>query len=237
LRSFLGLCNVYRRFVPRFAAIAATLTTLLGKGTPATLPPLTTTQIEAFNNLRTRLLSPPILALPRSEAKFDLWLDTDASDGQLGCCLLQGPALPLGYWSRTLNPAERNYSTTEKGCLAIVWAVAHLRPYLEGKRFTLRTDPHALRWVMNLADAQGRLARWRLRMAESDFQVEYSPGATHHAADALSRLPHQPPEHDEIDLDIPVLSVEAQALEQNTTSPIAELLTISVPCLFERQGL
>jgi hypothetical protein len=59
LRSFLGLGNVYRRFVPRFAAIAAPPTTLLGKGTPATLPPLKTTQIEAFNNLRSRLLSPP----------------------------------------------------------------------------------------------------------------------------------------------------------------------------------
>jgi hypothetical protein len=134
LRSFLGLCNFYRRFVPRFAAIAAPLTTLLGKGTPATLPPLTTTQIESFNNLRTRHLSPPILALPRIEAKLNLWLVTDASDGQLGCFLFQGqpegPALPLGYWCRTLNPAEHNYSTTEKECLAIVWAVTHLRPYL-----------------------------------------------------------------------------------------------------------
>jgi RNase H-like domain found in reverse transcriptase/Reverse transcriptase (RNA-dependent DNA polymerase) len=170
LRSFLGLCNVYRRFVPRFAAIAAPISTLLGKGTRATLPPLTTAQIEAFNNLRTRLLSPPILALPRSEAKFNLWLDTDASDGQLGCCCLlqgqpEGPALQLGYWSRTLNPAERNYSITEKECFAIVWAGTHLRPYLEWKRFTLRTDHHALRWVMNLADAQGLLARWRLRLA------------------------------------------------------------------------
>jgi hypothetical protein len=60
---------------------------------------------------------------------------------------------------------------------------------------------------MNLADTQGRLARWRLRLAEFDFQVEYSPVATHHAAYALSRLPHQTPERDEIDLDIPVLSV------------------------------
>jgi hypothetical protein len=75
LRSFLGICNVYRRFVPRFAAIAAPLTTLFVKGTPATLPPLTTTQIEAFNNLRSRLRSPPILAQPRSEDKFNLWLD------------------------------------------------------------------------------------------------------------------------------------------------------------------
>jgi hypothetical protein len=82
LRSFLGLCNVYSRFDTRFAAIAAPLKTLFGKRTPATLPPLTTPQIEAFKNLRNWLLSPPILALPRSEAKFNLWVDTDSFDGQ-----------------------------------------------------------------------------------------------------------------------------------------------------------
>jgi hypothetical protein len=45
---------------------------------------------------------------------------------------------------------------------------------------------------MNLSDAQGRLARWRLRLAEFDFTVEYHPGAAHHAADVMSRLPSQP---------------------------------------------
>jgi RNase H-like domain found in reverse transcriptase len=134
-----------------------------------------------------------VLALPVTlEA---IWLDTDASDGQLCCCFLQeqsdGKPLPLGYWSRTLNTAKRNYSTTEKECLAIVLEVTHLRPYLEGTEFTVRTDHHALRWVMNLSDAQGHLARWRLRLAEFTVKVEYHPGIAHHAADAMSRLPHQ----------------------------------------------
>ena len=68
-------------------------------------------------------------------------MDTDASDGQLGCCLLHkqadGLALPLGFCSRTLNSAEWNCYTTEKECLAIVWVVTHLRPYLEGVEFTV----------------------------------------------------------------------------------------------------
>jgi hypothetical protein len=193
LRSFLGLCNVYRRFVPRFSAIAAPINALLCKGTPPQLGPLPPTAVAAFAQLRNRLLTPPDLALPRAEGH--LCLDTDTSDGQLGCCLLQdqpdGRPLPLGYWSRTLNSAEQNYSTTEKDCLAIVWAVTHLRPYLEGADFTVRTDHHALRRVMNLSDAQGRLARWRLRLAEFTFKVEYHPGVAHRAADAMSRLPHQ----------------------------------------------
>jgi RNase H-like domain found in reverse transcriptase len=134
VRSFLGLCNVYRIFVPHFSAIAAPLNALLSKGTPPTLGSLSPAAIEAFNSLRERLLSPPILALPRAVGK--LYLDTDASNGQLGCCMSQqqpcGKFLPLGFWSRTLNKAEQNYSTTEKECLAIVWAITHLRPYLEG---------------------------------------------------------------------------------------------------------
>ena len=246
LRSFLGLCNVYRRFVPRFSAIAAPLNALLAKGTPPQLGPLPSAAITAFNLLRERLLSPPVLALPRAEGA--LWLDTDASDGQLGCCLIQnqpdGKSLPLGYWSRTLNAAERNYSTTEKECLAIVWAVTHLRPYLEGTEFTVRTDHHALRWVMNLSDAQGRLARWRLRLAEFTFKVEYHPGIAHHAADAMSRIPHQAVPSEPIEEDIPVCAVNnplpvlerfPTALQEGSPDPIQEIPLVHVETLFEYQ--
>jgi hypothetical protein len=144
---------------------------------PPQLGPIPQDGVVAFNTLRDRLLSPPVLALPR--AKGQLWLDTDASDVQLGCCLLQlqpdGKPLPSGYWSRTIKSAYRKYFTTEKEYPAIVWAVTHLRPYLEGIDFTVRTDHHALRWVMNIYDAQGRLARWRLRLSKFTFKVEYHP--------------------------------------------------------------
>jgi hypothetical protein len=249
LRSFLGLCNVYRRFVPQFSALAAPLNSLLCKGMSPILRSLSPAEINAFNNLRDKLLSPPVLALPRAEGQ--MWLDTNASDAQLGCCLLQqqpdGKPLPLGYWSRTLNAAERNYSTTEKECLAIVWAVTHLRPYLEGVYFTVRRDHHALRWVMNLSDAQGRLARWRLRLAEFTFKVEYHPGAAHHAADALSRLPHQAVPSDAIEEAIPVCSTFPEAppalisrgnpcaLEKDSPSPIEEIPVVPVSEMFDHQ--
>jgi hypothetical protein len=194
---------------------------------PPQLGPIPQDGVVSFNALRDRLLSPPVLALPR--AKGQLWLDSDASDGQLGCCLLQlqpdGKPLPSGYWSRTIKSAYRKYSTTEKEFPAIVWAVTHLRPYLEGIEFTVRTDYHALRWVMNISDEHGRLARWRLRLSKFTFKVEYHPGASHHAADALSRLPHQAIPPEPIEEEIPVCSVSAQA---NRTSVIRDN-----PCAFE----
>jgi RNase H-like domain found in reverse transcriptase/Reverse transcriptase (RNA-dependent DNA polymerase) len=166
LRSFLDLCNVYRRFVRGFAKIAAPLNLLLRKLETPQPGHLSSEQVTTFDTLRDALLNPPILALPRIEGAFTL--DTDASDHQLGCCLLQSQPdvsqRPVGYWSRGLTSAEKNYSITEKECLAIVWAILHLRPYLEQQNFTIRTDHHSLRWVLNLSDAQGRLELWRLRL-------------------------------------------------------------------------
>ena len=85
---------------------------------------------------------------------------------------------------------------------------------------------------MNLSDAQGRLARWRLRLAEFDFKVEYHPGSAHHAADALSRLPHQPVPEQPIDLDIPVL-----VLDEAPLSPIEEIPIVMFEQLLEHHFL
>ncbi len=119
-------------------------------------------------------------------------IHVDASKSQLGCALLQEQEertlMPVGYWSRTLIPAELNYSTTERECVWVVWAVLHLRPYVERTRFTVRTDHDALKWALCLAKAQRRLAKWRLRLAEFHFDVVYRPGVTHSVPDALSRV-------------------------------------------------
>lgn len=207
LRSFLGLCNVYRRFVPNYAAVAHPLNQLLTKGNPSKLPSLNEEQTKAFAMLRDALISPPVLALPRPALPFTV--DTDASDYQIGCALMQehedGIRYPIGFWSRSLAPAERNYSASEKECLAVVWAVQILRPYLERKHFILYTDHQALRWLMELADAASRLARWRLRLMEFDFTVKYKQGIKNNIADAISRLPTFGFTRVAPDLDIPCL--------------------------------
>jgi hypothetical protein len=86
-RSFLGLCNVYRRFVTGFAKIAGPLNHLLKKCEGQKLGPLTKEQLLTFEDLSEKLLKPPILALPGREGRYVL--HTDASDGQIGCFLSQ----------------------------------------------------------------------------------------------------------------------------------------------------
>jgi len=142
LRSFLGMCNVYRRFVKDYAQVARHLTALTSPKVSDPLPPFSQDQRDAFEELKGRLTSTPILALPRSSGAYVV--DTDASDYQVGCVLTQElpdkTYKPVGSWSLPITGAEKNYSTTEKECLAVVWALFMLRPYVQGTRFIVRTD-------------------------------------------------------------------------------------------------
>jgi len=209
LKSYLGSCNVYRRFVKNFAKVAAPLTDLLKKGLPFELEAPTQEQLDSFNRLRDALLNPPILRLPKPGIPYVL--DVDASKAQLGCTLLQqqedGILHPVGYWSRTMTDAQKNYTTTEKECLAVFWAITLLRPYLEGTRFTIRTDHNALTWILSITPSEGRLARWRLRLAEFDFDIQYRPGVKNLVPDSLSRIETTGVDTCVLDEEIPTFTV------------------------------
>ena len=209
VRSFLGLCGVYRRFVPNYATISKPLTSLTKKGAPESFE-LDAEQTGAFEDLKRNLMNPPTLSLPREGRPYAI--ETDASDRQIGCVLQQaddqGVWHPLGYWSRQLNAAECRYSATEKEALAIVWAVTQLRPYVERTRFVVRTDHSSLQWLLNISGDNARLVRWRLRLSEFTFDIQYKPGKVNQVADALSRMKTTGGDETVLDLEVPCLSVE-----------------------------
>jgi len=109
----------------------------------------------------------------------------------IGAILSQGTVgsdLPISYISRTLNKAEKNYSTTEIELLAIVWTVKQFRPYIYGHKFTVITDHKPLSWLFGVKDPGARLTRWRLQLEEYDYNIIYKPGTQNTNSDALSRI-------------------------------------------------
>ncbi|CAK9816796.1 Retrovirus-related Pol polyprotein from transposon 412 [Anthophora quadrimaculata] len=199
VKSFLGIAGYYRKFIKNFAKLAKPLTELTEKNTPFHW---TDAQQKSFDILKRKLCESPILRYPDFNKPFTL--TTDASDTGLGAILSQ-EGHPCCYISRTLNKAEINYTTTEKELLAIVWAVKRLRQYLLGKKFKILTDHQALKWLFSVKDPSSRLLRWRLRMEEYDYEIDYTKGKENTAADGLSRV-------------YPLLSQPQQEDNENTPS-------------------
>ncbi|KFM56688.1 Retrovirus-related Pol polyprotein from transposon 412, partial [Stegodyphus mimosarum] len=187
LRSFLGLCTYYRRFVKDFSSIARPLHKL----TESKQKFVWTKECEnAFKNLKEALTSAPILTYPQLDRPFIL--DTDASNESVGAVLsqeIEGQERVVAYWSKCLSKPERNYCVTRKELLAIVKAVEHFHHYLYGRKFLLRTDHASLAWLLNFKNPEGQIARWIQRLQEYDITIRHRKGQSHGNADALSRRP------------------------------------------------
>ena len=187
IKQFLGLVGYYRRFIPQFSKIAKPLTDLLKKDKPFSWQ---NAQADAFSTLQNYLCLEPILQYPDFTQPFIL--TTDASGYAIGGVLSQGKIgkdLPIAYVSRILNKAEQNYSTIEKECLAIVYCTHYFRPYLYGRKFTIITDHKPLVWLHSIKDPSSRLWKWRTKLEEYEYEIQYKKGSLNNNADALSRNP------------------------------------------------
>ena len=187
LRSFLGLCSYYRRFVRGFADIARPLHQLTEKNRSFEW---TEVAAKAFASLKQALTTAPVLGYPIPGEQY--LLDTDASDVGIGAVLSQvqgGMERPVAYYSRVLSRPEKQYCTTRKELLAVVKSIHHFRPYLYGVEFVVRTDHAALKWLLNFREPEGQVARWIQQLQEFNFTIQHRVGIKHNNADALSRRP------------------------------------------------
>jgi hypothetical protein len=187
LRSFLGLCNYVSRFIPNYANLMKPLTDLTRKGTPMKLP-WNEQHTAVFNELKSILIKEPVLRLPDMQKPFIL--RTDASNVALGAVLLQehdGSLFPVIYISQKLLPREESYSTIEKECMAVVWAINKLQAYLYGTTFTLETDHRPLEYLNKAKLTNHRVMRWALALQPFKFKLKSIKGVNNVGADFLSR--------------------------------------------------
>ena len=189
VRSFLGLTGYYRDFVPNYATLAYPLTSLTKKGQPNRVK-WGKDQDEAYDALKRAITTRPILHIPNMHRSFIL--RTDASDVGLGAALLQednkGILHPVAFASKKLMDRETRYSTIEKECLAIVWAIRKFELYLYGRTFTLQTDHQPLRYINTARFVSARIMRWAMFLQSYNFTVQSITGENNVEADFLSRL-------------------------------------------------
>ena len=140
------------------------------------------------------LVNPPILGYP--DYDFPFVLHTDASNEGLGAVLYQrqsGKMRVIGYGSRTLTPAEKNYHlhSGKLEFLALKWAICEqFKDYLYyAPSFTVYTDNNPLMYVLSTAKLNSTGHRWVSELADYNFEIKYRPGKVNKDADTLSRIP------------------------------------------------
>ncbi|KFD63863.1 hypothetical protein M514_12264 [Trichuris suis] len=192
LRSFLGLLSYYGAFVRQMRDLRAPLDSLLKKETAFVWSPLCQVSFDkAKRTLQSNLL------LTHFGPAVDVVVAADASNNGLGAVIFHRfpdrTEKPIAHASRSLLPAEKNYSQIEKEALALVFAVRKFHRMLHGRRFTLLTDHQPLLAVFGTKKGiplytANRLQRWATTLLGYDFGLEYRSTSNFGNADALSRL-------------------------------------------------
>ena len=194
-KSFLGLVNCYRRFIPDMATLVHPLNRLLLENAPWKW---STQCQETFQKLKNILKSAPLLA--HYDPAKQVRLAVDASSFGLGAVLLHVTVdqeeRPIAFASHTLSPSERNYFMIEKEDLAIIFSLKKFHQYLLGRRFKLQTDHKPLAFLFGPKRgipvlAASRLQRWSIQLAAYQYDIEYRPSKNHAKADAFSRMPRK----------------------------------------------
>ena len=150
----------------------------------------TDTEDKAYQALKVLLSQASVVQPPDWAKEFHVFVDV--SDIAIGSALMQLTEprwyRPVYYASRKLSQAERNYSTTEREALGMIYSVTKFRHYLLGRKFSFHVDHSALLYLVSKVLLTGKLARWTLLLQEFEFEIFHRPGIQHAVADYLSRL-------------------------------------------------
>nr|CAN71546.1 hypothetical protein VITISV_038074 [Vitis vinifera] len=186
VRQFLGHVGFYRRFIKDFSKLSKPLCELLAKDAKFIWDERCQ---KSFDQLKQFLTTTPIVRAPNWQLPFEVMCD--ANDFAIGAVLGQredGKPYVIYYASKTLNEAQRNYTTIEKELLAVVFALDKFRAYLVGSFIIVFTDHSALKYLLTKQDAKARLIRWILLFQEFDLQIRDKKEVENVVADHLSRL-------------------------------------------------
>ncbi|GJU85361.1 putative reverse transcriptase domain-containing protein [Tanacetum coccineum] len=187
IHQFLGLAGYYRRFIEGFSKIAKPMTKLTQKKVKFVWGDK---QEAAFQLLKQKLCSAPILALPEGSEDFIAYCD--ASKKGLGVVLMQREKV-ISYASRQLKIHEKNYTTHDLELGAVVFALKIWRHYLYGTKCIVFTDHKSLQHILDQKELNMRQRRWLELLSDYDCDIRYHPGKANVVADALSRKEREPP--------------------------------------------
>ncbi|CAC5417672.1 Retrovirus-related Pol polyprotein from transposon 17.6 [Mytilus coruscus] len=185
VRQFLGLCNYYRKFVKNYSKIAVPMNVLLQKDKPFSW---TAECQKSFETLQNALTTAPILAFPDLSKSFTL--TCDASGSAIGYILGQVDENKrervISYGGRALKNEEKNWTISEKECLAVLEGIKQHKVYLSNNKFKVFTDHKALIWLHKSKDTNYKLGRWALQLQDFDFEIIYKEGKNNQNADSNS---------------------------------------------------
>jgi len=189
VQSFLGFTNFYRRFIQGFSDLARPMFDLTRKDSAWQWGEA---EKSAFEAIRTRVISAPILVFPDETRPFRV--EADSSDFATGAVLSQQSPVddkwhPVAYYSKSLSAVERNYEIHDKEMLAVIRALEDWRHFLEGAHHEVEiwTDHKNLEYFMSAKKLNRRQARWSLYLSRFNFSMHHRPGHSMGKSDALSR--------------------------------------------------
>ena len=188
VRSFIGSCSYYRKFLPNFSGIAKPLIELTKKNTRFKWGKA---HQESFDFLKASLTEIPFLAYPDVSKPFILY--TDASDLCIGACLTQQNELdeeePVYFLSHKLSDTQTRWSTIEKEAYAVFYAIQKLHYILYGAQFTIKTDHQPLIYLLRSPSNNKKVQNWMMQLSSYACTIEHIKGTENTMADMLSRAP------------------------------------------------